>query len=54
MPEKTVLSVLEVLPNPEQRATVCVVRCIEGTAVLGMEFLPMLPQEEKGEQGRGF
>jgi len=45
VPEKVVLSVLEVLPAPVQQTTVCVVRCIAGTAVLGMEFATALPQE---------
>ncbi|MEV7884237.1 hypothetical protein ACWD3I_37390 [Streptomyces sp. NPDC002817] len=49
MPDKAVLSVLEVLSVPTQQTTVCVVRCIEGTAVLGMEFLAVPQQEREGE-----
>ncbi|MET9734681.1 hypothetical protein ABZZ79_29800 [Streptomyces sp. NPDC006458] len=49
MPEKAALSVLEVLPAPTELTAVCVVRCIEGTAVLGMQFLGMPPQEENGD-----
>lgn len=48
MPEKTVLSVLEVLPAPAPHTAVCVVRCIEGTAALGLEFLAEMPQEAEG------
>lgn len=48
MAERAVLSVLEVLPFSVQRVAVCVVRCIEGVAVLGMDFLAVLPQGETG------
>ncbi|MEU2261215.1 hypothetical protein ABZ557_13225 [Streptomyces sp. NPDC019645] len=38
MPESTVLSVLSLESVTAEGEVVCVVRCIEGTATLGMEF----------------
>ncbi|MET7454691.1 hypothetical protein ABZT03_22925 [Streptomyces sp. NPDC005574] len=43
------LSVLEVFPVRDPHTRVCVVRCIEGTAALGMEFLVVFPGEERVE-----
>lgn len=48
MSEKVALSVLEVLPAPARDTAVCIVRCVMGTAVLGMRFDSALPGVEKG------
>ncbi|MEU6732200.1 hypothetical protein [Streptomyces physcomitrii] len=38
MPESVTLSILDVFPPHEQNTKICVVRCLEGTALLGMSF----------------
>jgi hypothetical protein len=51
-PGSVVLSVLEVFPVVRPRTRVCVVRCLAGTAVPGMEFLDAFPGERTAGNSR--